>query len=167
MADLVKKLDKPRAIWLMVPAAITGRLVDELAELLEPGDIVIDGGNSYYRDDVDRAAKLKPKGIHYVDVGTSGGVFGLERGFCLMIGGEDDVVKHLDPIFKTIAPGVESAERTPGRTGEPTPGRERLPALRAAGRGPLREDGAQRRRVRPDGRVRRRASTSSRTPTSA
>ncbi len=121
MADLVKKLDKPRAIWLMVPAAITGRLVDEVAELLEPGDIIIDGGNSYYRDDVDRAAALKPKGIHYVDVGTSGGVFGLERGFCLMIGGEDEVVKHLDPIFRTIAPGVESAERTPGRTGEPTP----------------------------------------------
>ena len=95
-------------------------MVNELGDLLEPGDIVIDGGNSYYRDDVDRAVMLKPKGIHYVDVGTSGGVFGLERGFCLMIGGEDDVVKHLDPIFKSIAPGVESAERTPGRTGEPT-----------------------------------------------
>ena len=115
MADLVKKLDKPRAIWLMVPAAITGRLVDEVAELLEPGDIIIDGGNSYYRDDVDRAAKLKPKGIHYVDVGTSGGVFGLERGFCLMVGGEDDVVAHLDPIFATLAPGMDAAPRTPGR----------------------------------------------------
>ena len=86
---------------------------------MEPGDIIIDGGNSNYRDDIDRAAALKPKGIHYVDVGTSGGVFGLERGYCLMIGGEDDVVEHLDPLFKTIAPGVEAAPRTPGRTGEP------------------------------------------------
>ena len=85
-----------------------------------PGDIIIDGGNSYYRDDVDRAARLKPQGIHYVDVGTSGGVFGLDRGFCLMIGGEDDVVTHLDPIFKTIAPGVDAAERTPGLTGDPS-----------------------------------------------
>ena len=89
----------------MVPAAFVDDTIEKLVEHLEPGDIIIDGGNSYYRDDIDRAARLKPKGIHYVDVGTSGGVFGLERGFCLMIGGEDDVVTHLDPIFKTIAPG--------------------------------------------------------------
>src|SRR5439155_27122405 len=96
-----------------------GDTIGKPVEHLEPGDIIIDGGNSYYRDDVDRAARLKPKGIHYVDVGTSGGVFGLDRGFCLMIGGEDDVVSHLDPIFKTIAPGVETASRTPARGGAP------------------------------------------------
>jgi 6-phosphogluconate dehydrogenase len=105
----------------MVPAALTGRVIDELAEQMEPGDIIIDGGNSYYRDDVDRAVLLKEKGLHFVDVGTSGGVFGFERGFCLMIGGEKDVVEHLDPLFKTIAPGVESALRTPDRTGPPSP----------------------------------------------
>jgi 6-phosphogluconate dehydrogenase len=104
----------------MIPAAITGKIVDQLAELMEPGDIIIDGGNSYYRDDIDRAKKLAEKGIHYVDVGTSGGVFGLERGFCLMIGGEDEVVKHLDPIFKTIAPGAGDAPPTPGRTNNGT-----------------------------------------------
>jgi 6-phosphogluconate dehydrogenase len=104
----------------MIPAAITGRIVDQLAELMEPGDIVIDGGNSYYRDDIDRAEALAKKGIEYVDVGTSGGVFGLERGFCLMIGGEQKVVEHLDPIFRTIAPGVEGAPRTPGLEGEPS-----------------------------------------------
>ena len=104
----------------MVPAAFVDATIEKLVEHLEPGDIIIDGGNSYYRDDIDRAARLKPKGIHYVDVGTSGGVFGLERGFCLMIGGEDDVVTHLDPIFKTIAPGVDSAPRTPGLTGDPS-----------------------------------------------
>jgi 6-phosphogluconate dehydrogenase len=92
----------------------------ELAKAMEPGDIIIDGGNSYYRDDIDRAAELKKMDVHYVDCGTSGGVFGLERGFCLMIGGEDDVVEHLDPIFKTIAPGVDAAPRTPGLTGEPS-----------------------------------------------
>ena len=114
LADLVSKLELPRAAWIMVPAAYAGSTVEQLAELMEPGDIIIDGGNSYYRDDVDRANGLKPKGIHYVDVGTSGGVFGLERGFCLMIGGEDDVVSHLDPIFRTIAPGLGDIDRTPG-----------------------------------------------------
>jgi 6-phosphogluconate dehydrogenase len=116
----VAALDKPRVAWVMIPAGITGDVVDKLAGLMEPGDIIIDGGNSSYRDDVDRAAALKPKGIHYVDVGTSGGVFGLERGYCLMIGGEDEVVAHLDPILKSIAPGVGAAERTPGLTGEPS-----------------------------------------------
>ena len=118
--DFVSKLSKPRAAWVMVPAAFTGETVMELAKKMEPGDIIIDGGNSYYRDDVDRAKALAEMKIHYVDCGTSGGVFGLDRGFCLMIGGEDDVVTHLDPIFKTIAPGVETAPRTPGLTGEPS-----------------------------------------------
>ena len=118
LADFVAKLSTPRAVWIMVPAAFVDETLEQLEAVLEPGDIVIDGGNSYYRDDIDRAARLQPKGIHYVDCGTSGGVFGLERGFCLMIGGEDDVVAHLDPIFKTIAPGVDTASRTPGRTGD-------------------------------------------------
>jgi 6-phosphogluconate dehydrogenase len=116
LKEFVAKLDKPRAAWLMLPAAVTGSVVDELAELLEPGDAVIDGGNSYYIDDIARAGKLKPKQIHYLDVGTSGGVYGLKRGFCLMIGGDDEPVERLDPIFRTIAPGVGSAEPTPGRT---------------------------------------------------
>jgi 6-phosphogluconate dehydrogenase len=118
LAEFVAKLEQPRVAWVMVPAAFAGSTVDALVELMEPGDIVIDGGNSYYRDDVDRAKALEPKGIHYVDVGTSGGVFGLERGFCLMIGGETEIVQHLDPIFRVIAPGVEGAARTPGRDGE-------------------------------------------------
>jgi 6-phosphogluconate dehydrogenase len=117
IADFVSKLEAPRAMWLMVPAAVTGSTVDEVAAHLESGDIIIDGGNSYYRDDIERARELRKSGIHYVDCGTSGGVFGLERGFCLMIGGEDAVVQHLDPIFRSIAPGVESAPRTPGRRG--------------------------------------------------
>ena len=117
LAEFASKLTAPRAAWIMVPAAIAGDTVGELAALLERGDIVIDGGNSYYRDDIDRAEALQGQGIHYVDVGTSGGVFGLERGFCLMIGGEDGIVRHLDPIFRTLAPGVETAPRTPGRTG--------------------------------------------------
>jgi 6-phosphogluconate dehydrogenase len=117
LADFVQKLEKPRVAWVMVPAAITGRVVDQIAELMEPGDIIIDGGNSYYRDDIAKAAQLAGRGIHYVDVGTSGGVFGLDRGFCLMIGGEDEIVAHLDPIFSTIAPGVDAAPRTPGRGG--------------------------------------------------
>ena len=116
LEDFVSKLSKPRAAWVMVPAAFAERTTDKLAELMESGDIVIDGGNSYYRDDVDRAERYAERGVHFVDIGTSGGVFGLERGFCLMIGGEDDIVQHLDPIFATLAPGVGSAERTPGRT---------------------------------------------------
>jgi 6-phosphogluconate dehydrogenase len=119
--DFVARLSKPRAAWVMVPAAATGDVVNDLAARMEPGDIIIDGGNSYYRDDIDRAEELGAKGIHYVDVGTSGGVFGLERGFCLMIGGEHEPVRHLDPIFRTLAPGAESASRTPGRTGDPSP----------------------------------------------
>src|SRR5712664_60947 len=121
IADLVKKLETPRAIWLMVPAAAVDATVNDLVPYLEPGDILIDGGNSYYVDDIRRAQQLAEKGIHYVDVGTSGGIWGLERGFCLMIGGEAEVVARLDPIFRTIAPGVEAAPRTPGREGDPTP----------------------------------------------
>ncbi|QIY93740.2 phosphogluconate dehydrogenase (NAD(+)-dependent, decarboxylating) [Streptomyces sp. S1D4-11] len=114
--DFVAKLDKPRAVWLMLPAAIVDSILDQLEPLLEPGDILIDGGNSYYRDDITRAKRLADKSLHYVDCGTSGGVWGLERGYCLMIGGEDEVVAHLDPIFKTIAPGEGCAEPTPSRT---------------------------------------------------
>jgi 6-phosphogluconate dehydrogenase len=116
--DFVAKLRKPRAAWVMVPASFAGDTVDHLATRMEKGDTVIDGGNSYYRDDIDRAEALGPKGIHYVDVGTSGGIFGRDRGFCLMIGGEEEPVERLDPIFRTLAPGVEGASRTPGRGGE-------------------------------------------------
>jgi 6-phosphogluconate dehydrogenase len=115
----VAALDAPRVAWVMVPAAFAGQTVTDLADRMSSGDIVIDGGNTYYRDDIDRAEVLAPKGVHYVDVGTSGGVFGLERGFCLMIGGEDDIVAHLDPIFRTIAPGLGDIDRTPGRSGDP------------------------------------------------
>ena len=115
LADLVKKLEKPRAVWLMVPAAIVDTSIADLIALLEAADILIDGGNSYYVDDIRRAKELAHKKIHYVDVGTSGGVWGLERGYCMMIGGEKDVVKHLDPIFATLAPGIGDIPRTPGR----------------------------------------------------
>ena len=115
VAELVRRLDPPRAVWLMVPAAAVDPLLDQLAGLLAPGDAVIDGGNSYYRDDIDRAARLAPRGLHYVDCGTSGGVWGLERGYCLMIGGEAEVVGRLEPIFATLAPGPGSIPRTPGR----------------------------------------------------
>ncbi len=120
MEDFVSKLVTPRVVWVMIPAGITGKIVDQVSALLEPGDIIIDGGNSNYHDDVRRGKKLSAEGINYIDIGTSGGVFGLERGYCLMIGGPDDAVAHIDPLLKTIAPGVGEIERTPGRTGELT-----------------------------------------------
>jgi len=119
LGDFVSKLEPPCAVWLMVPAAVVDSTLEELAALLEPGDIVIDGGNSYYIDDIRRARQLAPRGIRYVDVGTSGGVWGLERGYCQMIGGPRETVEHLDPIFKTLAPGRGNAERTPGREKAP------------------------------------------------
>jgi 6-phosphogluconate dehydrogenase len=120
LADFVKKLTKPRAAWVMVPAgAPTEKTVMELARLMEPGDIIIDGGNSYFKDDVRRAREIKPKGIHYLDVGTSGGVWGYERGYCMMIGGPKEAFQHLDPIFKALAPGRGNIERTPGRDKAP------------------------------------------------
>jgi 6-phosphogluconate dehydrogenase len=120
LAAFVKNLSKPRAVWLMVPAAAVDPVLTSLTPLLEAGDIVVDGGNSYYHDDIRRAAQLKTAGIHYVDVGVSGGVWGLERGYCQMIGGEPSIVQHLDPIFQTLAPGVTNAPRTHGATGEPS-----------------------------------------------
>ncbi|WP_300267330.1 phosphogluconate dehydrogenase (NAD(+)-dependent, decarboxylating) [Microbacterium sp.] len=121
LADMASKLQKPRAVWMMVPASLTGSVGEEAAEVLEAGDVLIDGGNSNYRDDVRRAAALRERGIDYVDIGTSGGVFGLERGYCLMVGGPDAAVKRLEPILRTIAPGAGEIERTPGREGELAP----------------------------------------------
>ena len=121
LAEFAAALRLPRAAWIMVPTALTGQIVDQLAGHFDAGDIIIDGGNTYYRDDIDRARALAASGIHYLDVGTSGGVWGLERGYCLMIGGDRTPIEHLDPIFRTIAPGVAAAPRTPGSDGEPGP----------------------------------------------
>jgi 6-phosphogluconate dehydrogenase len=122
LQELASKLSAPRAVWVMVPSGeITEKTVEDVAAVLEPGDAIVDGGNSYYRDDIRRAEKLREAGIDFVDCGTSGGVFGLERGYCLMIGGPDGAVERLDPIFASLAPGVDSAERTPGRGGDPSP----------------------------------------------
>src|SRR5581483_2013453 len=119
MEDLASKLSPPRSVWLMVPAAVVDQTLDDLIPALDPGDAVIDGGNSYYRDDIRRAARLSEHGLDYVDTGTSGGVWGLDRGYCLMIGGPDEAVARLDPIFAALAPGVDAAPRTPGRSGDP------------------------------------------------
>ncbi len=121
LQDLVATLDAPRVVWLMVPAGFVGATVEELSELLAAGDVIVDGGNSYYRDDIDRAEQLESTGIHYVDVGVSGGVWGLERGYSLMIGGDVGTVERLDPVFRSLAPGVEAASRTAGRAEEPAP----------------------------------------------
>jgi 6-phosphogluconate dehydrogenase len=122
LQELASKLEAPRSVWVMVPAGeITERTVEDVAAALDAGDAIVDGGNSYYRDDIRRAEMLREKGIDFVDCGTSGGVFGLDRGYCLMIGGPDGAVERLDPVFASLAPGVDSAERTPGRSGEPSP----------------------------------------------
>jgi 6-phosphogluconate dehydrogenase len=133
MEDFIGKLSKPRAIWLMIPAGVVESTIETITPLLDEGDILIDGGNSYYIDDIARATALKPKGIEYVDVGTSGGIWGLERGYCMMIGGSEATVKHLDPIFKTIAPGIGDIPHTPKRI--PNTGTAELGYLHCGGNG--------------------------------
>ena len=167
LAEFAKSLAKPRAVWLMVPTGVVDNIIADLLPHLERGDILIDGGNSYYIDDIRRAKELTAKGIHYVDVGTSGGVWGLERGYCMMIGGEADVVKHLDPIFATLAPRPRRHPAHAGTRKGQRHIRAGLSALRAERRRPLRQDGAQRHRIRRDGGLRRRAWRSSRPPISA
>ena len=119
LEELVQQLDKPRAVWMMVPAAVVDGIIADLAPHLEEGDTIIDGGNSYYVDDLRRSGELSGKGLHYLDIGVSGGVWGLERGFCMMVGGDDEAVERLEPVLDDLAPGIEAAERTPGREGDP------------------------------------------------
>ncbi len=119
LEELVQQLDKPRSVWMMVPAAIVDGIIADLAPHLEEGDTIIDGGNSYYIDDLRRSGELSEKGLHYLDIGVSGGVWGLERGFCMMVGGDDEAVERLEPVLDDLAPGVDAAERTPGRSGDP------------------------------------------------
>ena len=154
LEDFAKKLKSPRAVWMMVPAAVVDPTLKTLVPLLESDDVVIDGGNSYYHDDIRRAAELKPKGIHYVDAGTSGGVWGSERGYCLMIGGDETIVRRIDPIFAALAPNIDEAPRTPGREKLGGTAEHGYLALRSERRGPLRQDGTQRHRVRHDGLLR-------------
>jgi 6-phosphogluconate dehydrogenase len=135
LAEFIGKLKAPRAVWLMVPAGITDATIEKVAPLLDNGDIMIDGGNSYYHDDIKRSKMLAPKGIHYMDVGTSGGVWGLERGYCLMIGGPENAYQHLEPVFAALAPGIGDVERTPGRAGAPTAAEKGYLHCGAAGAG--------------------------------
>jgi len=120
VGEMIERMARPRVVWVMVPASVTGRVIDEVAARLGPGDVIVDGGNSFYRDDVRRSADLEKQGIHLVDVGTSGGVHGEARGFSLMIGGDEGAVSQLEPIFDTLAPGIDAASRTPGRSGIPS-----------------------------------------------
>jgi 6-phosphogluconate dehydrogenase len=132
LEELVQQLDAPRSVWLMIPAGIVDSVVGELAPQLEQGDTIVDGGNSYYVDDLRRARELRDNGIHYVDVGVSGGVWGRKRGYCLMVGGDDEAVGRLVPVLETLAPGVDAAGRTPGREGDPAPEEQGSTAARAA-----------------------------------
>ncbi len=143
LKQLVDGLDKPRAIWLMIPTALVDGVIDDLVPLLDADDIIIDGGNSYYKDDIIRAKRLAEKRIRYLDVGTSGGVWGLERGYCLMIGGSKKAVKHVQPVFESLAPGMGDIERTGGRKGKPSQSEQGYLALWPGRRGALRQDGAQ------------------------
>jgi len=135
LEDFVQKLEKPRVAWVMIPAGITDKVVQQIADLMEEGDIIINGGNSNYREDYDRDAALAPRGIHYLDVGTSGGVWGLERGYCLMIGGNEEAYQHCEPLFASIAPGLGSIDRTPGRSGDAAPEEQGYLHCGAAGSG--------------------------------
>jgi 6-phosphogluconate dehydrogenase len=154
MDDFISKLAPPRPVWMMVPAAVVDSVIEDLSNRMSPGDILIDGGNSFYKDDIARAKQLATNTLHYVDVGTSGGVWGLERGYCLMIGGEKAIVEHLDPIFSTIAPGMGDIDRTTGRDGAPSASEFGYLHCGSQWRRAFRQNGSQRHRVRHHGRLR-------------